>query len=109
MTQQNQREKVSSKKIRRKRDLVIILVVLLSVLLLILLQVFITAFEKQLPTTKNILILSLTYVNVILLLLLIFLVVRNVVKLLFERKRGILGAKLRTKLVIAFVGRINAN
>jgi two-component system nitrogen regulation sensor histidine kinase NtrY len=104
MTQQNQREKVSSKKIRRKRDLVIILVVLLSVLLLILLQVFITAFEKQLPTTKNILILSLTYVNVILLLLLIFLVVRNVVKLLFERKRGILGAKLRTKLVVAFVG-----
>ena len=37
-------------------------------------------------------------------MLLIFLVVRNVVKLLFERKRGILGAKLRTRLVVAFVG-----
>ena len=37
-----------------------------------------------------------------LLLLLMFLVVRNLVKLLFERKQGILGAKLRTRLVVAF-------
>ncbi|MBW2708314.1 MAG: HAMP domain-containing protein, partial [Deltaproteobacteria bacterium] len=36
-------------------------------------------------------------------LLLLFFTVRNLVKLLFERKKGIMGARLRTKLVMAFV------
>jgi len=99
-----QRKESSHEKMRRKRELIIILAVLLSVILFTLLQVSITASEKQLPTTKNILIYGLININITLLLLLIFLVVRNVVKLLFERKRGILGAKLRTRLVVAFVG-----
>ena len=89
---------------KRKRELIIILAVFLSVITLTLLQVSITASEKLLPTTRNVLIFGLLNVNIMLLLLLIFLVVRNVVKLLFERKRGILGAKLRTKLTVAFVG-----
>jgi len=41
-------------------------------------------------------------INVILLLLLVYLVTRNVVKLIFERKRNIFGHRLRTKLVITF-------
>jgi len=99
------REKESSQeKRRRKRELIIILAVLLSVISLTLLQAYFTASEKQLPTEKNILIYGLINTNITLLLLLIFLVVRNVVKLLFERKRGILGSKLRTRLVVAFVG-----
>jgi two-component system nitrogen regulation sensor histidine kinase NtrY len=40
---------------------------------------------------------------VILLLLLLYLTVRNLVKLLFERRKNIMGAKLGTKLVLAFV------
>ena len=99
-----QRENLSQEKKRRKRELIIILAVLLSVILLTLLQAYITASERQLPTTKNILIYALININITLLLLLIFLVVRNVVKLLFERRKGILGAKLRTRLVVAFVG-----
>ena len=91
-------------KTRRKRELIIILAVLLSIIVLTLLQASITASERQLPTTKNILIYGLINLNITLLLLLIFLVVRNVVKLLFERKKGILGARLRTRLVVAFVG-----
>jgi two-component system nitrogen regulation sensor histidine kinase NtrY len=89
---------------RRKRELIIILAVLLSIIVLTLLQASITASERQLPTTKNILIYGLINLNITLLLLLIFLVVRNIVKLLFERKRGILGARLRTRLIVAFVG-----
>lgn len=91
-------------KTKRKREIVIILAVLLSIVVLTLLQASITASERELPTTKNILIYGLININITLLLLLIFLVVRNVVKLLFERRRGILGAKLRTRLVVAFVG-----
>jgi two-component system nitrogen regulation sensor histidine kinase NtrY len=46
---------------------------------------------------------ALINVNVILVLALSFLIIRNVVKLLLERKRGILGSKLKTKLVVSLV------
>ena len=57
----------------------------------------------KIPVANNIIIFSLININIILILLLIFLVIRNLVKLIFERKRKVLGAKLRTKLVVAFV------
>lgn len=41
--------------------------------------------------------------NFILLLLILFLVVRNVFKLIIERRRKVLGSKLRTRLVLGFV------
>ena len=41
--------------------------------------------------------------NVILLVLLVFLVGRNIAKLIFERRRRIMGSHLRTRLVVAFV------
>src|SRR5262249_17502965 len=41
---------------------------------------------------------------VVILCLLVFLVGRNVVKLVFDRRRRILGSQLRLKLVAAFVG-----
>ncbi len=43
-------------------------------------------------------------INIILLLLLVFLVGRSCVKLVFDRKRDLLGSRLRTRLVVAFVG-----
>jgi two-component system nitrogen regulation sensor histidine kinase NtrY len=57
----------------------------------------------KIPIANNIIIFSLININIILILLLIFLVIRNLVKLIFERKQRVLGAKLRTKLVVAFV------
>ena len=47
---------------------------------------------------------GLTSINVILILLLLFLIIRNIVKLFYEHRRGIIGSKLRTKLVATFVG-----
>ncbi|MBI5440133.1 MAG: hypothetical protein HY900_02860, partial [Deltaproteobacteria bacterium] len=41
--------------------------------------------------------------NILLLLLLLFLTFRNLIKLAFERRRGVLGARLKTKLVLAFL------
>jgi two-component system nitrogen regulation sensor histidine kinase NtrY len=41
--------------------------------------------------------------NIVLLLLVAFLVVRNVLRLVLERRRGILGSHLRSRLVLAFV------
>jgi two-component system nitrogen regulation sensor histidine kinase NtrY len=42
-------------------------------------------------------------INLLLLILLIFLVFRNLVKLLYDRRRKVMGAKLRTRLVVAFI------
>lgn len=43
-------------------------------------------------------------INIITVLVLGFLVVKNIVKLVFDRKRNILGSRLRARLVFAFVG-----
>ncbi len=53
---------------------------------------------------SNIAVFALVNFNIALLFVLVFLVGRNVVKLIFDRKRGILGSKLRMRLVAAFVG-----
>ncbi|MCB0332565.1 MAG: HAMP domain-containing protein [Bdellovibrionales bacterium] len=53
---------------------------------------------------SNIAVFALVNFNIALLFVLAFLVGRNVVKLIFDRKRGILGSKLRMRLVAAFVG-----
>jgi len=54
--------------------------------------------------TPNILFWALINLNVILILLLLFLILRNVAKLVFERRSRIIGARLRTKLAVAFAG-----
>jgi two-component system nitrogen regulation sensor histidine kinase NtrY len=60
-------------------------------------------FARDLPIAQDTLFLVLTHLNVIGIGILIFLVARNVVKLVVERRRGILGAHLNTKFVVAFV------
>lgn len=55
------------------------------------------------PVSGNVLVYVLINFNVLLLLLTVFLVLRNLVQLVFDRKRKILGTKLRTKLVISFM------
>ncbi|MDH4317791.1 MAG: ATP-binding protein [Desulfobulbaceae bacterium] len=55
------------------------------------------------PISSTILILALVNINGLLLLLMLFLVLRNLVELVFERKNNILGSKLRSRLVVSFV------
>jgi nitrogen fixation/metabolism regulation signal transduction histidine kinase len=68
-------------------------------------------FETRLPQFSNssslagnIIFFLLINLNLILLVLLVFLVTRNLVRLVFERRRGIFGSRLRTRLVLAFIG-----
>ncbi|MDA8161125.1 MAG: HAMP domain-containing protein, partial [Desulfobacteraceae bacterium] len=55
------------------------------------------------PVSGNVLVFALINVNVILLLLMVFLTMRALVELVFDRRRQTIGATLRTKLVISFV------
>lgn len=89
---------------RRRRERTAIICVILLVVALTSLLLYVTGSRGEALVPQNLMVFLLINVNAILLLLLIYLVVRNVVKLIFERRRGILGSKLRTKLVIAFVG-----
>ena len=45
-----------------------------------------------------------TVVNLTMLLVLVFVLARNLIKLFIERRRAVLGAKFKTKLVMVFVG-----
>jgi len=53
--------------------------------------------------SSTVLIFALINLNIVLLMIVIFLVTRNIVKLVLERRKKILGARLRTKLIGAFV------
>lgn len=94
----------SAEVMRRKRERIIIVVTVVVVMILSYLEYHLFRTETILPASSNVLIYGLININVILIILLIFLIVRNVVKLIFERRHGIIGSKLRTKLVAAFVG-----
>jgi two-component system nitrogen regulation sensor histidine kinase NtrY len=89
--------------VRRKRERVIIAVTLAAVLFITFLESQVVHLADELPLGSSILVFSLININALLLLLLIFLVFRNLFKLTVERRVGVWGSRLRTKLVVAFV------
>ncbi|WP_417908629.1 ATP-binding protein [Candidatus Electronema sp. PJ] len=76
---------------------------LLLIPLLIWLQRQLLQGELNLPVSSTVLIFALININGLLLLLMLYLILRNLVELLFERRNRIVGARLRTKLATAFV------
>ena len=60
-------------------------------------------FQPNFSPTNNIAFFLLLNINIILLVLLVFLVIRNIVKLIFERRQRIFGSRLRVRLVLAFI------
>ena len=94
-------EKADQKRRRRERYIIAFLIVVISFLTYLGTRVLDLGLD--LPVANNILILVLININVILLLLLLYLTMRNLVKLFFERKKRVMGARLRTKLVVAFM------
>ncbi len=62
-------------------------------------------FEQaaQIQISNNILVLALINLNILLIILFFFLIFRNILKLVLERRRNTPGAKLRTRLVATFV------
>lgn len=82
---------------RRQRELLLAMGLLLVVLLL-------TGVElKYFGEISSFVFLGLFNINVILLFVVIFVVLRNLVKLFLERRRNVLGSRLRSRMVIAFL------
>jgi two-component system nitrogen regulation sensor histidine kinase NtrY len=90
-----------SRKRRREWFLVVVIIGLVALSLRYQSQLF--DLTTEIPLSGNILVLALINLNILLIILCLFLVMRNIFKLLLERRRGIPGAKLRSKLVLAFI------
>ena len=88
---------------RRRREVTLIFVILFVVALLTYVETRTIRFGADIPVSNTILMFILININLLLLILLIFLVFRNLVKLLYDRRRKVMGTKLRTRLVVAFI------
>jgi two-component system, NtrC family, nitrogen regulation sensor histidine kinase NtrY len=88
---------------RKKRERLIIFITILVVLVLTIWETRILRPDFPFSTSQRVVLFALININIILLLLLIFLVIRNLLKLVTERRRKILGSKIRTRLVMGFV------
>ena len=71
--------------------------------ILALLQRLLLKGTFTLPLSSTILIFALININGLLLLLMLYLVLRNLVELIFERRQKIIGSRLRTRLVVSFI------
>ncbi len=80
-----------------------ILVTGLAFLIFALFETRLPRFSNSSSLSGNVIFFLLINLNLLLLGLLVFLVSRNLVKLVLERRRGIFGSRLRTRLSLAFV------
>ncbi len=88
---------------RRRREAVIAALVLAAIAAVVAFESRLSRLGTSLPIGDGMLFLFLNAVTVILIGLLVFLITRNFVKLVFERRRGILGSHLNTRFVLAFL------
>jgi two-component system, NtrC family, nitrogen regulation sensor histidine kinase NtrY len=88
---------------RKKRERLIIVITILVVIGLTFWETTILRPDIPFSLSQRVVLFALINLNFILLLLLVFLVVRNLLKLVTERRRKILGSKIRTRLVMGFI------
>jgi two-component system nitrogen regulation sensor histidine kinase NtrY len=96
-------ENSAQRRSRRKREGLLILTILLIVGGLTIVETRITPFGTDFSLSSTVLMFILININLLLLLSLFLLVFRNLAKLYYEKKNNILGSKLKTRLVTAFI------
>ncbi len=88
--------------LKRRKEVLSIFVISIMLAILIGIEVFVFRSGQTLPSPYIIYFIGLVNVNLILVLLLLFLIFRNVVKVFIERRGKIFGSSLKSKLIIAF-------
>lgn len=88
---------------KRKREKVIIAVLGLGVLATSIAVWKMSRFAASLPFANSIFFFGLININLILLVGLLWLIFRNIGRIVIERRRRVLGSRLKTKLVVAFL------
>ncbi|CCK78774.1 sensor histidine kinase [Desulfobacula toluolica] len=87
----------------KKNEGALILVILITVGILTFIETRVTDLGSDFPLSSTVLMFILINTNLLLLLALLLLVFRNLAKLYYEKKNNILGSKLKTRLVAAFI------
>ncbi len=95
-------KKKDYEKVKIRREIIFAAIVFVLVVFSTFEELRMISFSN-ISVTSKIIVYAYINITVVLFLLMSFLVLRNVIKLIIERKRGVIGAKLRTKLVGLFV------
>jgi len=95
--------KIELEKKKRRRELVVSLFSALAILALFFAGSELTRSGGEGPFSGHLLLFSLLGIVILLLILIIFFLIRNLFKLVFERKGKVLGSKIKTRLILAFV------
>jgi two-component system nitrogen regulation sensor histidine kinase NtrY len=93
--------------LRHRKDNRLIFAVLAGALLFFTLVYYLILRSQETPSglvTNSLLLFVLRYINVVLILALLFVLLRDLLKLWVERQHGALGSKFKTKLVATYIG-----
>ncbi|MDQ7783123.1 MAG: ATP-binding protein [Desulfomonilaceae bacterium] len=88
---------------KRRRELLVALFAAVVVGIIFLVESRIARSAEEIPFAGHLLLFALLSIVTLLLILIIFFLFRNIFKLVFERRQGVLGANLKTRLTLAFV------
>ncbi len=88
---------------RRKRERIIAAAVFLTIIIFTGIEVHLLKLSSKLPFVNSIFFFGLMNLNVLLVMVLLFLVFRNALKLILDERRGRLGSRLKTRLVVSFL------
>src|SRR6185369_9063025 len=89
---------------KRVREAIIIVLAVILIIFLTRAEIRLTQLSANAPMGSNIAIFGVINLVILLVILLVYLVCRNVVKLFVESRSNPLASRLRTKLVLSFVG-----
>ena len=88
---------------KRRREILFIFTISILLAFLIGIEVYVFRSGQSLPSSYVLFFIGLVNVNLILVLLLLFLIFRNVVKVFLERRGKVFGSSLKSKLLVSFV------
>ena len=88
---------------RRRRERITVLVLFVLLLGFTAVEVHLLRVSSQLPFVNSIFFFGLMNLNIVIIMLIIFLVFRNAVKLILDERSGKLGSRLKTRLVFCFL------
>ena len=101
MTSMNAPQEFLDQKKRRSRRIITVTLIALASLSAI--QLLLQQLKRPVPIANNLLVFALVNLNIILLVALMLVVVRNLAKLYFERKQNLLGSTFQTRLIVSFI------
>ena len=87
----------------RKREATLLVAALLAAFFALIYETRLPPFTSSQTLSQNVVFFLLINLNIALILLVIFLLGRNIVKLVVERRQRVLGSHLRTRIVLSFV------